>query len=209
MAGILEQCQHPVANQVDGRLMPGHQQQEDHRHQLVFAQLFARFLGLHERAEQVIARRVPTRRDEPPDVTKEGHGARYGPEHPPPRRAGRDDGASPSVEPTTGSVWHAQHLGDDGRRDGKGVIADEIHTPSPAGRGEQVVGERLDSAAHLFDKAGRKGPMHQGPQPRVIGRVEVQHVSLQGSEHPRDPRLLGGLLGGEGDRLVLDEASVL
>ena len=106
-------------------------------------------------------------------------------------------------------VGHAQHLGDDGRRDGQGVVADEVHAPPPCGRGEQFVGQRLDAAAHLLDQAGRERPMHQGPQPRVVGRVEVEHVPLERPEHARDPGLLGGLLGGQGGRLVLDEAFVL
>ena len=45
------------------------------------------------------------------------------------------------------AVGHAEHLGDDGRRDGQGVVADEVHAPPPAGRVEEVVGQRLDAAA--------------------------------------------------------------
>ena len=68
--------------------------------------------------------------------------------------------------------------------------------------------ERLDATAKLFDHARCEGFLNEGPQPRVIWRVEIEHIARQRTEEPRDPRLPRGLFPRERVRLVFCEAFV-
>ena len=86
LVGMFQEGQHAVADQVDGGFMPGHQQKEDHRQQLVLAQRVAGFLGPDQGADQVVAGIGPALLDDLADVA-----------HAAPRRSGRPS-TVPAVE---------------------------------------------------------------------------------------------------------------
>ena len=58
LIGMLEQSQHPIADHIDSRLVPGVEQQHAGRDQFVLGQHLARFLDRRQRADQIILRIV-------------------------------------------------------------------------------------------------------------------------------------------------------
>src|SRR5690606_21600989 len=56
LVAMLRQRQHPIRNQVDGCLMTGHQQQEDHAHQLFTVEFVARIFCLYQCCDQILFR---------------------------------------------------------------------------------------------------------------------------------------------------------
>ena len=75
-AGMVEEGEGAVADQVHGRLVPGDQEQEDHCDELVFVEPLPRLFRRHESAHEVVAPHRAPQPDEPPDVTQERQGAR-------------------------------------------------------------------------------------------------------------------------------------
>jgi hypothetical protein len=121
--GMSHQGERAVADQVDRRLVPGDQEKEDHREQLVLVELVAGFLGLREGADQVVARLGAPRADEPPDVSQKEDGGRTAFSIPAPEGL-RPRSPSTMVELVAILNGHAEHLRDDRRRHRKRVIPD-------------------------------------------------------------------------------------
>src|SRR5881628_3460769 len=62
LAGMAQECQGPVADQVDRRLVAGDEQENARRKQLVLAQFVARLFGGDERRQEIAARGGPALR---------------------------------------------------------------------------------------------------------------------------------------------------
>ncbi len=121
----------------------------------------------------------------------------------------RYDRIRPTLEAMPVAGRHAEHLGDDRRGQGLRVAADQVHAAVPRDGVEQFVGQGLDPIAHFLDELRRERLMHQAPQPGMIGRVNVEHVSRQRPDEFRHPGLAGGLLGGPHPPSFLGESIVL
>ena len=66
-----KQREDAVADEIDGGLVPGHEQQRADAEQLVHGERVALFFGVHERGEQVVARVRPPTGDELAEVLVE------------------------------------------------------------------------------------------------------------------------------------------
>ena len=104
---------------------------------------------------------------------------------------------------------HAQHFGDDGRRQRQRIVADQVHASPCLHRVEQLVGQPLDALAHVLDQPRRECLVHQ-PRSRVCSGASVSSMlrsiglsmlGIQGS--------LAICSGVRALPLVLDEAVIL
>ncbi len=93
----------------------------------------------------------------------------------------------------------AEQVGDDGHRQRFDVLGDQVHFAGALEVVEVPVDERLDPHPEPFDGARRERLEHEPSQPRVVGRLAVEHaVAVQLGERrvPRGRRRSTHLLVG-------------
>ncbi len=78
--GVFEQCQHPVADEIDRRFVTGDQQQECHRQQLILAEVISPFLHLRQPAQEIVGWVDSLAADERSQEAEEGETAGNGAE---------------------------------------------------------------------------------------------------------------------------------
>ncbi len=200
LVGMLQQSQRPARDEVDRRLVPGHQQQDAGREQLGLAQHGAPVLGPHQPAEQVLPRVAPALGQDLEEVLGElehrlapGGDDLLGEQEvgiePPGQRVG------PLLEPVVVLDRHPEQVTDhpDGQRVGERL--EQIDPVGLQGRVQQLVDGLLGPLPQRLHHLGGEGLGHQPPQPGVVGRVpEEERPHLQ---HGRRHRVVLGHRGPE------------
>ena len=206
---MLHQGQHAAGDQVHGGFVAGDDQQEDHRHQLVVAHAVGGVVGFDQGADQVVARLLAALANQLAHVAEEEKHVGNGPDRAARRGGGAEDGTAPAMKLVLVAEIDAQHFGDDRGGNGQRVVANQVDAPAAAKALDQLVGQRLDAAAHAVDDARREGHLHQRSQAGVIRRIDVEHVAGQRLEHRRDPGKFRQLLGRQHAEHILGESLVL
>ena len=82
--------------------------------------------------------------------------------------------------PDSGQILrrHPQHLRDEKHRQRDTQAGDDVHAPARSDRVEQPINDRLDGRAHAFDARRRERLGGQRADPRLLGRIEKQHLPL-------------------------------
>ncbi len=75
---------------------------------------------------------------------------------------------------------HAQHLADHRIGDPRGVIGHHVEFRPALQLIEQPGGQLADIAAHALDHRQDEGALHQGPEARVLGRIQGGNVLRHG-----------------------------
>ena len=203
-----KEVEHRVADQADGRLVAGDDEEHDGAEQLVLAEGVALVSGTDEGADQIVPRLGAAFGEEILQVRHElGHLLeealqRLRLEH------GRDDRVRPGPEPFLIGGRHAEELGDDGNRQRKRVLRREVHLTARLDGVEQLVGDRLDARPQLLDHPRREGLRHESPQAAVIVAVSVQHVVLE-RLHGGRGSALRELFRGQSEARIAHEALVV
>ena len=86
-----------------------------------------------------------------------------------------DEIVGPLLEQVPVFGRHAQHLDDDGGRQGKSQVVDQVHAPGALDRVQETVHQLLDVRSHGLDHVRREGLADQPAQPRVLRRVGENH----------------------------------
>src|SRR2546426_10979568 len=86
-------------------------------------------------------------------------------------------------------------------------FTDDIPCRSAADVVEQLIREHLDPAAQLFHESRGKRLVNEGPEPRVVRRVEIEDVARQLLEGARQPGVFRRLLPRECARAGLTRRS--
>ena len=179
--GVAEQRPPAVAGPVDRRLVPGVEQQDAGRDELALGQRVAVVDDRGQPADQVVARPDPPLGEQPAQVVPEldarlDRRAR--------RRLGRVDlvhqahVARPRPEVVPVRLRDPEQLGDDRHRQRLDVVRDQVDLAGAGARVEQPVDDGLDPRPHRLDRPRRERLEHEPPQPRVIGRLEVEHPGV-------------------------------
>ncbi len=180
-----ERCD-TVSKRVDRRLVPGVEQEDRHRRDLVIGQTAAVDLDLAERRDHARGRAQPAFRDEVEGVATEraGGGVRLDGEVTGRRELVHlDHRVGPGQEHRTVRSRHAEQIRDHGDRERLGELAEEVERLALHQRIEQLRRDLLDRRTHVLDGAGREGPRDQRPQAGVVGRLEIeQRVALRRPE---------------------------
>ena len=80
-----------------------------------------------------------------------------------------------------------EHVADDGDRQTKCEILDQVHFPLGNDPVERLVDDLLDARPHVLDPARGERLHHQPAQTGVVGRILLQHHDGQGCERPAPP----------------------
>src|SRR5882724_166194 len=207
LARVLQERQDPVADQVDGRLVAGDEQEDARRDQLLLVELVARLLGGDERRQEIAARRGAALGDETAEVVADGAASgRAAPRH---LRIGRQpdrvetagDVEAPTLEALVIRDRDAQYLADDIDGDRVGELLDHVHRAHGLGARDEIVDDLPNAGPQPLDDTRRERLADEAPEPRVVRRIAIQHREPDSAGH------LGAEAGGDerGQRL-LDEA---
>jgi hypothetical protein len=175
---VAQQRQRAVGDQVDGRLVAGHQQQHAHRQQLPLAELAALVLGGDQRREQVTGRMGAALGDQLTQVAVQRQPRLQRPLQ---RVGGHqrvqqvDQRPRPGPEPVPVGLRHAEQLAD--HRDGQGVgeVLGHVHRARAGDPFQQFRHDHLDPRSQPLHRPRRERLADQRSQPRVVGRVDEQH----------------------------------
>ncbi len=185
LRGMGEQRGDGVADEMDGVLVSGDEDEEGQGHQLVLAQAVFLVAYGDERGEQVVARAPSPVREEageegeqPADgVTRPGGACGVGCH----QRVGPGTEVGPAV------LGDAQEVADHGDRQRGGVGGDQVELLVPAPRVEEPVRDASHGVAQLLDAAGSERLGDQPADPRVVRRVHVQQVGVQRGRQSHAP----------------------
>ena len=195
---VAEQRDDAVADEAGRRVVSGDDQLEDRRQQLPGVEALVAVTGGDQRADEVVsgcsgltvrraARAAPPpcrmpawpRRTAP--ASRSARAARSGPD-----RAG--------VRSASGTPSSSQMTVNGNGKAKRETRSTRQSAPSAAMSVEQVVDDRLDSWPQSVDAPRREGAGDQAPQPRVVGRIDGEHVpgepSVRGGPRTRPPRRL-------------------
>ena len=194
--GMVEEVDDPVADQAGGGVVTGDDQLEQARQQLLLGEPIVVVAGRHEHADEIVRGAAL---DGPRRDARASRRSR--PTRPRPRAAASRSTAG-TASGTTGArparsfVGHAEQLADHAERQRVGEALDEVDHRLGA-RGlelvEQLVGDAFDRRFECGDPGRRERPRHEAAQPRVVGRIDVQHVAGErgpgqsGVRRRRDP----------------------
>ena len=190
--------------------MAGDEEQDAGGEQLALGEPVALLLDRDERGEQVRARMPAALGEQRAEVVRDPAPADTPALHD--RRVGRDaDGVEapddvrrPPLDLLVVADRHAQHVADDGHREGIGEIGDHVHPPLRLHAVEQAVHHTLDLLAHALDHPRRERPVDQRPQAGVVGRIAEEH----GAGQAAGLRLLAVLGREDGLEAVAAEARI-
>jgi len=102
---------------------------------------------------------------------------------------------------------HTNEFSDDRRRYRQRIPLDQIHTLVRRDVVQQLVRDNNDAIVQALNNARRERLVHQHPQPGVIGRVGIEHVSRQRLKHFGRPRE-SGFLGAWHVPTILHESGI-
>ena len=188
---MAQQRQGAVADEIDRRLVTGHQQQDAGREQLLLVQLVTRLLGGDERRQQVAARRGAALGDEAPEVVGEGATRRHaalthlGVRRQQDRVEAARDVETPALEALVVRHRDAQHLADHDDRQRIGELLDQIHRVVVVHLRQEAIDDLLDVRPEHLHHARGEGLAHETAQPGVIGRIAVQHRQPESGRNGR------------------------
>ena len=172
-----------IADQVHGGLVAGHEQEPHVLREFLVGEGALLVFGAHQVCGQVVAGGVALEFGQLPQVGVElfaGRGrllaAGFGVEIWVYAGAPADDLVGEEAEMFPIFVRDAQHVGDDRGRNRVGVIPRYIHFAACRQLVEQVIHQPLHRGPHPGHALGVERLGDQPPQPRVIGRIDVQHV---------------------------------
>ena len=178
LVGVAEEGEGAVADEVHGRLVAGDVEEHHLLEELLVREHVAVLLGGEQAREKIVGQVVPLPLD---DVEHElahlGGGVEDGAHEVGVGDGlqGADERARPLPELLAVGRGHAQHLGDDGERQGEGVVGHELHVPGVGRPVERLVHQLLDTRAQVLDAAGGEGLGDELAQAGVVGRVPVEH----------------------------------
>ena len=175
-SGLFEQGEGAAGDEVDRRLVTGHEEEDAGRQQLAFGEHAALVLRSHQSAQQVVPRPGPPLGQQLEEVLGELEDG---------RSSGLDDlvgeeevgieppgeGVRPLLEALLVVQGHAQEVADDPDRQGIGEGVDEIDLAGLEGGVEQLVDDLLGALAQRLDHPRRERLGHEPPQARVVRRV--------------------------------------
>ena len=72
-------------------------------------------------------------------------------------------------------LGNSEHVADDRDRQAEGKILDQVHVALARNAIQSLVDHLLNARTHVLDPARRKRFHHQAAQPRVVGRILLQH----------------------------------
>ena len=200
---MAQEGQHPIADEVDGRLMPRDEEQDAGGEQLPFAQLVARFFGGDQQAQQIVLWMAAALGEKTAEVvgqlaacgppTRHDLGVRWHPDRiQTPGHVGR-----PLANGALIPRRHTQHLADHRDRERVREIGNDVHPARVLDPIQEPVDDIPDMRPHGLDHAGREGLAHERPQAGVIGWVTEEHragktarfpvVTVDGGEQVLEP----------------------
>ncbi len=208
LVGVVEQGHHRTGDEVDGRLVPGHQQQDARGEQLALGQAGPVLVhGGHQPAEQVVTGVGPPLFQQIEEVAGEsGHALAAGGDV----LVGQQEvgvealghGRRPHPELLVVLGRHPQEHADELHGDGVGEPLHQVDLAVPDGQVEQFVDHLAGAPAEGLDHLGCERLGHQAPQPGVVGRVpEEEGPQLPGGHHHG---VVGVEIATEGGRHALD-----
>ena len=172
---MAQQRQHAVADQVDGGLVAGDQQQPQHGQHLALVQPVALFLRLGQPAQYIVLRLGATLLDDRREIGIEIGGGALG------ILAfrladGRFENARAAVGPAPepGAVFRRdpQHLGDDDHRQRLGDRLHEVEAGQVLDAVQKLVHQAPDMRLQRIDRPRRERLAHQRTQAAVVRRVQ-------------------------------------
>ena len=173
--------------------MPGAEQQDDVGSHLRVGELVARLLGLDELGDEVIAGIAAAHLEQRLEIH-----LRHRVDHIGLRdllRRQRDwientaAIARAVVEDLAMLLGDAEHVADDGDRQAKREILDQVHVALFEDGIDGLVDDFLDARPHVLDPARGEGFHDQAAQAGVVRRILLQHPMAHAAEH----RLIHGL----------------
>jgi hypothetical protein len=185
---MLQQGKRSGADEAHGRLEAADDQQRDHADHLVLAEPVSGLLGLDQRRHHVVPRLRSALRDQAVQVAhalpQRGRGAREVQQR---AGAARCDALRPAFEAAPVLLGDPQHVGDDGQRQLQCETADQLQSPRPCRRVQQLVADGLDAARQPLDGARCERLAHERAQADVVRRVGVKQVPVERLEAFRYP----------------------
>ena len=170
---------HAVLDQARHRVVAGHDQLEDGREQLLLAESALVVTGLQEGAHQSVVGYPLLRLDESGEGGDDAVGSPFGAFV---LRRGRgraqERGQVPTEVRPVGFV-HPEQFTDHREGQGEGERRDQVERRcAPGGLDvvQELVDDRLDVRSEQLDPPHRERAGDQPPEPRVIGRVDREHV---------------------------------
>ena len=183
---VLQERQHAVADQVGRGLVAGDEQQPQHGQHLALRQRVAGLFRLREGADDVVARLAPAGLDDRQEVGVEGR-ARGVRASPLPRADERLQDARAGVRPLREARpvlrRHPQHLRNHDHRKRTGHRAHQVEAGRVVDGVEELVHHRPDVRLEGVDDPRRERLVDQGPQARVVRRIEEQHRPVRPRRH--------------------------
>ena len=183
-----QQREDAVGDEIHRRDVAGDEEDEDHRQDLVLGQAIAVDLDLKELRDEVVTGGLPLSSEEIAQVGDEL--ADVAPDLLHPLRGLRAEQVlrpAPGLLPIFGR--DAEHLADDGDREGIRELRDQLHLPvrrtfaalggDGLGGVEQVIRDLLDARPQLLDRARGERRLHQFAQARVLRWIDGEDVALQ------------------------------
>ena len=165
---------------------PGDEEQDAGREQLALGQPVALLLGGDERGQEVGARVPAPLGQERAEVVRDAPAGRRA-------RARRSIGSDgmpmasrlrvmsdgPLLDRLVIARRHAEHLGDDGDRQGIGQVADHVHRPRRSTRSSSPSTTSWICAAQALDHPRGERPTDERAQARVVRRIAEEHGAGQ------------------------------
>src|SRR5262249_46688406 len=175
LRGMPEQMEESVSEQVRGRLVSREEEEHAVRDDLVACQAFTPVLGAEHEVHQVVLRATLALAEQRVEVVDQrgDTGARLDEVVALVDRAAevRREPIGPGLDPHEVGLRHAHESGDDGRRERKGELADEVHRAACDDPVEESVDGRLDPLAARLELLRRERTLQESSQAIVVGRV--------------------------------------
>ena len=180
LLGVVEEGGHGARHEVPGRLVAGHDQEEEEEVELELVELLALHLGVEEHRDEVLLGL------EPP-VGGQLLGVAYtcmaaSPESTPGDLVlgvlGADHAVGPVEDHAAVLLGDAEQLGDDEQRELGRDLLDEVGRAALAHGVDDAVGVPDDLLLEVPHHLGREALVDQAPVARVHGRVHVDHHQL-------------------------------
>ena len=205
VAGLAQQLQDRIRDEVHGGLVAGDQQQVAGGHDLLGRQLVAVLLGRDQRRDQVLPRRGPALLDELGEVTAQPaaglHALIEGLRH---LTGDGGERVEPLGQQGRGPAElrlvldrDAEQPADDRNRQWMREVGHDVEAVPLGDLVEQTVDQRADLALERLDPLRGEGLLRELAQPGVVGRIEEEETRLpeRPRVHPLGDRALrdGGL----------------
>ena len=182
---VPEESQHAVADQVARRLEAGYEDEQHGRQQLLVRQPVTFLLRGQQGADQVLPRPAAPLVDDGLEVRVRFPGGvpdairlTAADE----RVDGESQHAGPLLEPVAVAGADAEHLGDDRDRQRISQRRHEIESVRAGDGVQQMGGRLLDLYTEHRHRLRRERLGDQGPQARVLGRIEVKQTQRDGRD---------------------------